>query len=125
MDKAKAQQVLARIEEILRWEQRMEEHKDQKFAELGKHLCEVRDQKYWRLGYASFEAYLEKKFPDGRRKAYYLMSIHDHLKQIPTRRLRTWGGRRRWSWRRWRAMRAGGSTAQPGWTKRNSRASRN
>ena len=51
MDKAKAQQVLGRIDEILRWEQRMEEHKDQKFAELGKHLCEVRDQGYWRLGY--------------------------------------------------------------------------
>jgi hypothetical protein len=84
MDKAKAQQVLARIDEILRWEQRMEQHKDQKFAELGKHLCEVRDEKYWRLGYESFEGYLEKKFPDGRRKAYYLMSIHDHLKQIPT-----------------------------------------
>ena len=60
-------QVLGRIEEILRWEQRMEEHKDQKFAELGKHLC-----------------YLEAKFPDCRRKAYYLMSIHDHLRQIPT-----------------------------------------
>ena len=28
--------------------------------------------------------YLEAKFPDGRRKAYYLMSIYDHLKQIPT-----------------------------------------
>jgi len=65
MDKAKAQQVLARIEEILRWERRMEEHKDQKFAELGKHLCEVRDQGYWRLGYKSFEHYLEAKFPDG------------------------------------------------------------
>jgi len=84
MDKAKAEQVLARIDEILRWEQRMEEHKDQKFAELGKHLCEVRGEKYWRLEYKSFEHYLEAKFPDCRRKAYYLMSIHDHLKQIPT-----------------------------------------
>jgi hypothetical protein len=83
MDKVRAQQVLARIEEILRWERRVEQQKDQKFAELGKHLCEVRDQKYWRLEYPSFEAYLEKKFPDCRRKAYYLMSIHDHLKQIP------------------------------------------
>jgi hypothetical protein len=76
--------VLARIDEILRWEQRTDQQKDQKFAELGKHLCEVRKHGYWRLGYESFEAYLEKKFPDGRRKAYYLMSIHDHLKQIPT-----------------------------------------
>jgi hypothetical protein len=84
MDKARAQQVLARIDEILRWEQRVEQQKDQRFAELGKHLCEVRKQGYWRLGYKSFEAYLEAKFPDSRRKAYYLMSIHDHLRQIPT-----------------------------------------
>ncbi len=84
MDKVRAEQVLARIEELLRWEQRVEQQKDQKFAELGKHLCEVRDQKYWRLGHKSFDHYLEAKFPDCRRKAYYLMSIHDHLKQIPT-----------------------------------------
>ncbi len=84
MDKVRAQQVLARIDEILRWELRMDQQKDQKFAELGKHLCEVRSHGYWRLGYQSFEAYLERKFPDSRRKAYYLMSIHDHLRQIST-----------------------------------------
>src|SRR5213082_1252460 len=83
MDKVRAQQVLARIDEILRWEARVETQKDQKFAELGKYLCEVRDQRYWRLGYGSFEQFLEAKFPDSRRKAYYLMSIHDHLPQIP------------------------------------------
>ena len=83
MDKARAQQVLARIDEILRWEQRTDQQKDRKFAELGKHLCEVREQKFWRLGYKSFEAFLETKFPASRRKAYYLMSIHDHLRQIP------------------------------------------
>ena len=83
MDKGRAQQVLARIDEILRWEQRTDQQKDRKFAELGKHLCEVRKQGYWRLGYQSFEAYLEEKFPDSRRKAYYLMSIHDQLGQIP------------------------------------------
>ena len=83
MDKARAQQVLARIDEILSWEQRTDQQKDQKFAELGKHLCEVRKHGYWRLGHKSFEAYLEEKFPDSRRKAYYLMSIHDHLRQIP------------------------------------------
>ena len=44
--------------------------------------CGTRGTGGW--GTQSFEAYLEKKFPDGRRKAYYLMSIHDHLKQIPT-----------------------------------------
>ena len=91
MDKAKAQIVLARIDEILRWEQRMDHQKDQRFAELGKHLCEVRNQGYWRLGYKSFEAYLEAKFPDSRRKAYYLMSIHDNLKQIPTEEIENLG----------------------------------
>jgi hypothetical protein len=83
MDKVRAQQVLARIDAILRWEQRTDQHKDQKFAELGKHLCEVRKHGYWRLGYPNFEAYLEEKFSDSRRKAYYLMSIHDQLRQIP------------------------------------------
>jgi len=64
MDKGRAQQVLARIDEILRWEQRTDQQKDQKFAELGKHLCEVRKHGYWRLGHKSFEAYLEEKFLD-------------------------------------------------------------
>jgi hypothetical protein len=35
-------------------------------------------------GYKSFEHHLEAKFPDCWRRAYYLKSIHDHLKQIPT-----------------------------------------
>ena len=91
MDKAKGQIVMARIDEILRWEERMDQQKDQRFAELGKHLCEVRNQGYWRLGYKSFEAYLEAKFPDSRRKAYYLMSIHDNLKQIPTEEIENLG----------------------------------
>jgi hypothetical protein len=91
VDKARAQEVLARIDEILRWEQRVDQQKDQKFAELGKHLCEVRGQRYWRLGYKSFEDFLEAKFPDSRRKAYYLMSIHDNLRQIPTGEIESLG----------------------------------
>ena len=84
MDKTRAQEVLKKIDEILRWEAKVDQQKDQLFAELGKYLCEVRNQGYWRLGYRSFEHFLEAKFPDSRRKAYYLMSIHDHLKQLPT-----------------------------------------
>ena len=91
MDKAKGQIVMARIDKILRWEERMDQQKDQRFAELGKHLCEVRNQGYWRLGHKSFEAYLQAKFPDSRRKAYYLMSIHDNLKQIPTEEIENLG----------------------------------
>lgn len=90
MDKTRAKQVLDRIDEILRWEHRMDQQKDQKFAELGKYLCEVRNQQYWRLGYGSFEEFLEAKFPDSRRKAYYLMSIHDNLRQIPTDEIESW-----------------------------------
>jgi len=91
MDKTRAQQVLARIDEILRWEERVDQQRDQRFAELGKHLCEVRNHSYWRLGYKSFEHFLETKFPDSRRKAYYLMSIHDHLRQIPTEEIESLG----------------------------------
>ena len=91
MDKARAQQVLAKIDDILRWEARVDRQRDQRFAELGKYLCEVRDQGYWRLGYKSFEHFLESKFPDSRRKAYYLMSIHDHLRQIPTAEIESLG----------------------------------
>ena len=91
MDKARAQEVLKKIDEILRWEAKVDEQKDQRFAELGKYLCEVRKQGYWRLGYRSFEHFLEAKFPDSMRKAYYLMSIHDHLKQIPTPEIESLG----------------------------------
>ena len=91
MDKARAKQVLDRIDEILRWESGMDQQKDQKFAELGKYLCEVRNQRYWRLGYGSFEEFLEAKFQDSRRKAYYLMSIHDNLRQIPTEEIESLG----------------------------------
>jgi hypothetical protein len=91
VDKARAKEVLDRIDEILRWEQRVDQQKDQKFAELGKYLCEVRNQRYWQLGYGSFEEFLAAKFPDSRRKAYYLMSIHDHLRQIPTEEIESLG----------------------------------
>jgi len=91
MDKARAQEVLKKIDEILRWEAKVDQQKDERFAELGKYLCEVRDHRYWRLGHQSFEDFLAVKFPDSRRKAYYLMSIHDHLKQIPTPEIESLG----------------------------------
>jgi hypothetical protein len=72
--------VLAKIDEILAWEQRRERERDTKFVELGRYLCEVRAGQYWRLeDLQSFDEFLEKRFPDSRRKAYYLMSIHEHL----------------------------------------------
>jgi hypothetical protein len=72
--------VLGKIDEILAWEQRKENERDTKFVELGRYLCEVRAGQYWRLeNLKSFDEFLRRRFPDSRRKAYYLMSIHEHL----------------------------------------------
>jgi len=72
--------VLNKIDEILAWEQRKEMERDTKFVELGRYLCEVRAGQYWRLeNLKSFDEFLERRFPGSRRKAYYLMSIHEYL----------------------------------------------
>jgi hypothetical protein len=72
--------VLGKIDEILAWEQRKEMERDTKFVELGRYLCEVRAGQYWRLvDLKSFDEFLERRFPGSRRKAYYLMSIHENL----------------------------------------------
>jgi len=72
--------VLGRIDEILAWEARHENDRDTKFVELGKYLCEVRAGQYWRVeNLKSFDEFLERRFPESGRKAYYLMSIHEHL----------------------------------------------
>jgi hypothetical protein len=76
----RARFVLTRIDEILEWEKQHETERDTKFVELGKYLCEVRAGQYWRMeNLNSFDDFLEKRFPESRRKAYYLMSIHEHL----------------------------------------------
>jgi len=76
----RARFVLAKIDEILAWERRKEAERDTRFVELGKYLCEVRAGQYWRLeNLKSFDEFLERRFPESRRKAYYLMSIHEHL----------------------------------------------
>jgi hypothetical protein len=76
----RAQFVLAKIDEILAWEERNEKERDTRFVELGRYLCEVRAGQYWRVEkLASFDDFLARRFPESRRKAYYLMSIHEHL----------------------------------------------
>ena len=76
----RAQFVLSKIDEILAWEHRKEAEKDTKFVELGRYLCEVRAGQYWRVEkLKSFDQFLERRFPESRRKAYYLMSIHEQL----------------------------------------------
>src|SRR5258708_6137395 len=39
----------------------------------------------------SLEEFLEKRFPDSRRKGYYLMAIHEHLPRISKPELRLMG----------------------------------
>jgi hypothetical protein len=76
----RARFVLTKIDEILSWERRNENERDTKFVELGRYLCEVRAGQYWRMeNLKSFDEFLERRFPESRRKAYYLMSIHEHL----------------------------------------------
>jgi hypothetical protein len=80
LNKKRALFVLTKIDEILAWERRTEAERDTRFVELGRYLCEVRAGQYWRLeNLKSFDEFLERRFPESRRKAYYLMSIHEHL----------------------------------------------
>jgi hypothetical protein len=84
--------VLGRIDEILTWEKTKEKERDVQFVELGEYLCEVRAKQYWRLEkLTSFDEFLEKRFPESRRKAYYLMAIQENLKRIPKQQLREVG----------------------------------
>jgi hypothetical protein len=92
LDPRRAQFVLGRIDEILTWEKTKETERDVRFVELGEYLCEVRSKQYWRLEkLSSFEEFLGKRFPESRRKAYYLMAIHENLIRIPKPQLREVG----------------------------------
>ena len=92
LDPRRARFVLGRIDEILTWEKSKEKEGDVRFVELGEYLCEVRSKQYWRLEkLGSFEEFLGKRFPESRRKAYYLMAIHENLTRIPKPQLREVG----------------------------------
>jgi hypothetical protein len=83
LNRRRAAVVLSKIDEILAWEKSSEGERDVRFVDLGRYLCEVRAGQYWRLdNLRSFDEFLEKKFPESRRKAYYLMAIHEHLPRI-------------------------------------------
>jgi hypothetical protein len=84
--------VLTKIDEILAWEKQKETERDTRFVELGRYLCEVRAGQYWRVEQlASFDDFLARRFPESRRKAYYLMSIHEHLPPQVRRELKQVG----------------------------------
>jgi hypothetical protein len=84
VDRRRALVVLQKIDEVLSWQHKTDDERDERFVELGKHLCEVRSGRYWKVeNLCSFDEFLEKRFPGSRRKAYYLMAIHEQLpKQI-------------------------------------------
>ncbi len=80
LNRKRALFVLTKIDEILAWEKQKEAERDMRFVDLGKYLCEIRAGQYWRLeNLKSFDEFLKRRFPESRRKAYYLMSIHEHL----------------------------------------------
>jgi hypothetical protein len=59
---------------------------------IGPLLMRGSRRRIWRLdNLKSFDEYLEKKFPESRRKAYYLMAIHEHLPKIPKTELKLIG----------------------------------
>jgi len=92
LNRRRAVFVLGKIDEILSWEKTKEQEKDARFAELGEYLCEVRSKQYWRLEkLKSFDEFLAKRFPESRRKAYYLMAIHENLTKISKQQLREVG----------------------------------
>ena len=84
--------VLGKIDEILTWDKERVHERDARFVDLGRYLCEVRAGQYWRLDkLKSFDEFLERRFPDSRRKAYYLMAVHEHLTRVPKEQLREIG----------------------------------
>jgi hypothetical protein len=92
LNRERAVFVLTKIDEILAWEERKEEERDTRFVDLGRYLCEVRAGQYWRMeNLKSFDEFLERRFPESRRKAYYLMSIHEHLPPQVRRELKQVG----------------------------------
>src|SRR5437879_10469834 len=92
LNRRRALFVLAEIDEILAWEQNTAQERETRFVELGRYLCEVRAGQYWRLdNLRSFDEFLERRLPESRRKAYYLMSIHEHLPPHARRELKQVG----------------------------------
>ena len=83
LNRRRAVFVLSKIDEILAWEHSIDRERDSKCVELGRYLCEIRAGLYWRVdNVRSFDEFLERKFPESRRKAYYLMAIHVQLPRI-------------------------------------------
>src|SRR3974390_3899823 len=84
--------VLGKIDEIIAWDKSQNRERDLRFVGLGRYLCEVRAGQYWRIErLKSFDEVLEKRFPNSRRMADYIMAIHEHLPRVPKQQLREIG----------------------------------
>ena len=82
LNRKRALFVLTKIDEILAWERQKEAERDTRFVDLGRYLCEVRAGQYWRVeNLKSFDEFLKRRFSESRRKAYYVMSIPEHLRK--------------------------------------------
>ena len=83
LNRRRAVFVLSKIDEILSWGKATDREQDSNFVELSRYLCEVRAGQYWRVeNVRSFDGFLERKFPESRRKAYYLMAINEQLPRV-------------------------------------------
>ena len=92
LNRKRAEFVLAKIDQILGWERQVGKERDTHFVELGRYLCEVRAGQYWRQeNLKSFDEFLGRRFPESRRKAYYLMAIHEQLPKTVRRELKEAG----------------------------------
>ena len=92
LNRRRALFVLTKIDDILAWDKGTQRERDTRFVELGRYLCEVRSGQYSRLDkLAPFDEFLERRFPNSRRKAYYLMEIHEHLTRVPKQELKEVG----------------------------------
>jgi hypothetical protein len=92
LNRKRAEFVLAKIDQILGWERQVGKERDTHFVELGRYLCEVRAGQYWRQeNLKSFDEFLGRRFPESRRKAYYLMAIHEQLPKTVRRELKEVG----------------------------------
>jgi hypothetical protein len=119
LNRKRALFVLTKIDEILAWERRSETERDTRFVELGRYLCEVRAGQYWRMeNLKSFDEFLARRFPESRRKAYYLMSIHEHLPPQARKDLKEVGWTKGLELGKWPGGMGRSSIVQPACTKR-------
>jgi hypothetical protein len=81
LNRKRALFVLTKIDEILAWEKAERDGAGHPLSSSSAGICARCGQgQYWRLeNLKSFDEFLARRFPESRRKAYYLMSIHEHL----------------------------------------------